>query len=170
MLEQLAIVMQLPSPVWLFATSWLQHTRPPCPSPSPEVCPSSCPLPQWCHPAISTSDALFSFCPQSFPASMTFPMSQLLTSDDQSTFSISPSNEYSGLISLKIDWFDHLAVQGIQESFPVPQFKGIYSLALCLLYSAALTTVCDHWEDHSLDYTDLCRQCLCFSTHHLGLS
>ena len=53
----------------------LQHTRPLCPSPSPEVCPSSCPLHQWCHPAISSSDALFSFCPQSFPASGTFPMS-----------------------------------------------------------------------------------------------
>ena len=47
----------------------LQHTRPPCPSPCPEVCPSSCPLHWWCHPAISPSDGLFSFCPQSFPAS-----------------------------------------------------------------------------------------------------
>ena len=42
-----------------------QHTRPLCPSPSPEVCPSSCPLHRWCHPVISSSDALFSFCPQS---------------------------------------------------------------------------------------------------------
>ena len=55
----------------------LQHTRPPCPSASPEVCPSSRPLHRWCHPAISSSDTLFSFCPQSFPASGTFPMSQL---------------------------------------------------------------------------------------------
>ena len=46
----------------------LQHTRPPCPSPSPRVCPSSCPLHQYCHPTISSPDALFSFCPQSFPA------------------------------------------------------------------------------------------------------
>ena len=53
----------------------LQHARPPCPSPSPKVCPSSCPLHQWCHPAISSSNTLFSFCPQSFPASGTFPMS-----------------------------------------------------------------------------------------------
>ena len=56
----------------------LQHTRPLCPSPSPKVCPNSCPLHWWCHPAISSSDALFSFCPQSFPASGTFPVSQLL--------------------------------------------------------------------------------------------
>ena len=63
----------------------LQHTRPPCPSPSPVICPSSYSLPQWCHPAISSSDALFSFCPQSLPASGTFPVSHLFTSDDQNT-------------------------------------------------------------------------------------
>ena len=62
----------------------LQHTRPLCPSPSPEVCPSSCPLHRWCRPAISSFDALF-FCPQSFPASGTFPMSCLFASDDQNT-------------------------------------------------------------------------------------
>jgi len=63
----------------------LQHTRPPCPSPSPEVCPMSCPLHWWCHPAISSFDTLFSFCPQSFSASGTSPMSQLFASDDQNT-------------------------------------------------------------------------------------
>ena len=69
-------------------SSWfhgLQHARPPCPSPSPEVCPSSCPLHQWCHWAISSSDTLFSFCPQSFPASGTFSMSWLLASGDWNT-------------------------------------------------------------------------------------
>ena len=63
----------------------LKHTRPLCPSPSPEVCPSSCRLHWWCPPASSSSDALFSFCPQSFPASGTFPTSQLFTSGDQNT-------------------------------------------------------------------------------------
>ena len=58
-------------------------TRHPCPSPSPGVCPSSRSLHCWCHPAISSYDALFSFCPQSFPASGTFPMSCLFASDDQ---------------------------------------------------------------------------------------
>ena len=62
----------------------LQHIRPPCPSPSPGVCPSSCSLHQWCHPGISSSEALFSFCPQSFPASRT--MSHLFTPDDQNTW------------------------------------------------------------------------------------
>jgi len=61
----------------------LQHTRPLCPSSSPKVCPSSCPLHRWCHQEISSSDTLFSFCPLSFPASGIFPMSQLFTSDDQ---------------------------------------------------------------------------------------
>ena len=69
----------------------LEHTRPPCLSPSPEVCPSSHPLHWWCHPAISSSDALFfcpqcfSFCPQSFPASGSFLMSWLFTSGDKNT-------------------------------------------------------------------------------------
>ena len=63
----------------------LQHARLPCPSPSPGVCPSSCSLPQWCHPVISSSVALFSFFPQSFPASM-------FATDDQNTgASASPS-------------------------------------------------------------------------------
>ena len=63
----------------------LQHAKSPCPSPSPRVCPNSCSLYSWCGLAISSSDALFSFCPQSFPASGTFPMSWLFTSGDQNT-------------------------------------------------------------------------------------
>ena len=61
----------------------LQHTRLPCPSPSPRVCPSSCSLSQWCHPTISSSATLFSFCLQSFPASGSFPVTQLFTSGGQ---------------------------------------------------------------------------------------
>ena len=64
---------------------WTAVCRPPCPSPSPEVCPSSCPLHQCWHPAISSSNVLFSFCPQSFPATGTFPVSQLFTWDNQNT-------------------------------------------------------------------------------------
>ena len=62
----------------------LQHARLPCPSPSPGVCPSSRLLNWWCHPTISSSIALFSFCLQSFPASGSFPMSRLLASGGQS--------------------------------------------------------------------------------------
>ena len=63
----------------------LQHTRLPCPSPSPGVCSDSCPLSQWCHPITSSSVTPFSSCPQSFPASGPFPMSQLFTSGGHST-------------------------------------------------------------------------------------
>ena len=73
-------------------------------------------------------------------------------------FSISPSSEYSGLISLKIDWFGLLAPWDSQELSPAPQSESINSLAFCLLYSPALTTLHGHWEDHSLDYKDLCQQ------------
>ena len=65
---------QFLSHVWLFATHGLQHTRPPCPSPTPGVYPNSCLLGQWCHPTISSSVIPFS-CFQSLPASGSFPMS-----------------------------------------------------------------------------------------------
>ena len=61
----------------------LQHTRPPCPSPIPGACSDSCPLSQWCHPTISSSVIPFSSCLQSFPASGSFPMSQLFASGGQ---------------------------------------------------------------------------------------
>ena len=62
-----------------------QHARPPCPSPTPGVYPDSCPLSRWCHPAISSSVVPFSSCPQSLPASGSFPMSQLFAWGGQST-------------------------------------------------------------------------------------
>ena len=86
----------------------LQHARLPCPSPTHGVCSNSCPLSRWYHPTISSSVVPFSSCPQSFPASGSFPMYRL--------FSISPSDEYSGLISFRIDWLDLLAVQGTLKS------------------------------------------------------
>ena len=67
------------------------------------------------------------------------------------SFSISPSNEYSGLISFRMDWLDLLAVQGTQESSPTPQFKSIDSSALSLLYCPTPTSVPDYWENHSFD-------------------
>ena len=63
----------------------LQHARPPCPSPTPRVYSHSCPSSRWCHPAISSSVILFSSCPQSLPASGSFPVSQLFTWGGQST-------------------------------------------------------------------------------------
>ena len=100
----------------------LQHASPLCPSPSPGVCPSSCLLNQWCHPAISSSDALF--CPQSFLASGTFPISQLFTSDDQNT---RVSTSASVLPTSIQDWFPisltgliSLLSKGLSEVFSTP--------------------------------------------------
>ena len=76
---------------------------------------NSCPLTRWCHPTISSSVIPFSSCLRSFPASGSFPMSQFFPSCGQSisfSLNISPSNEYSGLISFRMDWLDLLAVQG----------------------------------------------------------
>ena len=67
------------------------------------------------------------------------------------SFSISPSNEYSGLISFRMDWLDLLAVQGTFKSSPTPQFKSINSSVLSFLYSPTLTSIHDHWKNHSLD-------------------
>ena len=75
------------------------------------------------------------------------------------SFSIIPSNEYSRLISFRIDWFDLLVVQGdSHESSPAPQFKSINSLALSILYGPTLTSVHDYWKNHSFDYMNLCQQ------------
>ena len=79
------VVVQSPSRGQLFATPWTAVSQPSCPWPSPRVCTSPCPLHWWCHPVTSSSDALFSLCPQSFPASGTFPMSPLFASDNQNT-------------------------------------------------------------------------------------
>jgi len=102
------------SVVWLFETHGPQHTRSPCPSPSPRVCSNSCPLSQWCYPTISSSCCPLLLLPSIFVSITVF-------SDESAKvvelcFSISPSNEYSGLISFKIDWFYLLAVQGTLRS------------------------------------------------------
>ena len=242
----------------------LQHACSSCPcpclSPSPRVCSNSRPVSQWCHSTIFSSAASISSCPQSFPVSGSFPVSQLFASGGQSirasvsvlpmntqsvfplgltglvsfkskeplrvlynttivvelvihvwlfvtpqtaalqsslsitsfwslpklvsielvmpskhfilchplllllsifpsikvfsnesvlrirgpkdwSFSISPSNEYSGLISFRIDWFDLLSVQGTQEFSPTPQFKSINSLVFSFLYGQILTSI-----------------------------
>ena len=96
----------------------VQHARLPCPSPTPRACSNSCPSSQWCHPTISSSVITFSSCLQSYPASGSFPMSQFSASECWSfSFTISPSSEYSGLISFRIDWFDLPAIQGTLKSF-----------------------------------------------------
>ena len=85
-------------------------------------------------------------------------MNQLSTKSWSFSFSFSPSNEHSGLISFRIDLFDLFAVQGALKSFsPAVQFESINSLALSLLYGPSFTTVCDYWKNLGFDYVDLYR-------------
>ena len=113
------LVVQSPIRVRLLGLHGLQHARPLCPSPSPYVCPNFCYW--WCHPAISFSDALFSFCPQSFPASGTFSMSQLFASDDQNTGvstseSVLPTS-IQGWFPLKLTGLISLLFKGLSGVF-----------------------------------------------------
>ena len=127
-----------------------QHARPPCPSSTPGVHSDSRPSSQWCHPAISTSVVPFSSCPQSLPASESFPMNQLFTWGGQSTgvsalASFLPKKFQNGLVGSPCSPRDS------QESSPTPQFKSINSSALSLLHSPTLTSIHDHRKKHSLD-------------------
>ena len=92
-----------------------QHARPLCPSPTPGVYSNLCASSWWCHPAISSSVVPFSSCPQSLPASESFPMSQLFAWGGQS-IGVSASAENPGLVSFRMDWLDLLAVQGTLKS------------------------------------------------------
>ena len=108
-----------------------QHTRPPCPSPTPGVHSDSRPSSQWCHSAISSSVIPFSSCPQSLSASESFPMSQLFASGGQST-GVSALASFLPMKSQgwsPSEWTGWISLQS-KESSPTPQFKTINSLAI----------------------------------------
>ena len=132
-----------------------QHATPPCPSPTPGVHWDSRPSSQWCHPAISSSVILFSSCPQSLPASGSFPMSQLFTWGGQSIAvsalaSVLPKNTQDWSPLGWTGWIS-LSPRDSQESSPTSQFKSINSSALSFLHSPTLTSIHDHRKNHSLD-------------------
>jgi len=93
-----------------------QHARPPYSSPTARVHPNPCSLSQWCHPTISYSVIPFSSCPQSFPASGSFQMSQFFASGGQSIGASASKSVFPGLISFRMDWLDLLRVQGTLKS------------------------------------------------------
>ena len=149
----MVVVVQLPSVSDSLRPHGLQHTRPPCPLPSPEVCPSSCPLLRWCHSAILSCDALFSTYSQSFPASGTFLTSQLFASDGQNT-GVSASAwvlpmtiqswfplRFTGLISL--------LSKGLWDVFFSTTVQRHQFFALHLPYGPPLPAIHEHWEDQS---------------------
>ena len=132
----------------------LQHSRLPHPSLSSGVWSNSCPLSRWCHPTISSSVAHFFSCPQSFPASGSFPVSLLIRwpKNWSCSFTISSPNEYPGLISFRIDWLALLAVQGTLKCLLQHRSSKASILSvLSFLYSPTVTSIRDHWKNHSLD-------------------
>ena len=135
-----------------------QHSRPPCPSPTPQACPNSCPLSQWCHPTFSSCVIPFSSCFQSFPASGSFPVSQFFTSHGQS---IGASTSAS-VISVNIQDRFPLGLTGWislqSRGLSTPWFKSIISFLISFLYSPTLTFIHDCWINETCDYTDLCQQ------------
>ena len=133
-----------------------QHAGPPCPSPTPRVHPNPCPSSQWCHPTISFSVVPFSSCPQSFPASGSFQMSQLFAWGGQSigvsqlqhqSFQWTPRTDllWDGLVG------SPCCPRDFQESSLTLQFKSISSSVLSFLYSPTLTSVHDYWKNHIFD-------------------
>ena len=128
----------------------LQHTRLPYPSPIPGVHSNSCPLSRWWHPVI------FILCGPLFLLPLSFPSISVSSNESvlcirwskywNFSFSISPSNEYSGLLSFRMDWLDlPWSPRDSQESSPTPQFKSINSSVLNFLYSPSLTSIHDYW-------------------------
>ena len=139
-----------------------QHARPPCSSPTPGVYPDSCPSSRWCHPAISSSVVPFSSCPQSFPASEFFPMSQLFTWGGQSigvsaSALVLPMNtqDWSPL-----GWAGWISLQskGLSRVFSntIVQKNQFFGTQLSSQSNSHIHT----WplENHCLDYTDICWQ------------
>ena len=145
----------------------LQHTRPPCPSPTPRVHPNPGPLSQWWHPTISSSVVPFSSC--------------LNLSQHQGLFKwVSSSHQVAKVLEFQLQhqswcWtprtdllYDGLvgspcSPRDSQESSSTPQFKSINSLALSFLYSPTLTSIHDHWKNMNTalllikQYIDHCR-------------
>ena len=130
-----------------------QHSRPPCPSPTSGVHPNPCPLSWWYHPTISSSVVPFSSCPQSFPASGSFPMSQLFASGDQSIgvsalASVPPMNTQDWSF-FRMDLLDFLAVQGTLKSLlqhhsskaPIILCSAFYIVQLSHLYMTTGKTI-----------------------------
>ena len=131
-----------------------QHARPPCPSPTPGVHPNPCPLSRWCHPTISSSVVPFSSCPQYFPASESFQMSPLFTSGGQS---IGVSASTSVLLMNTQDWsplgwttWISLQSKGLSRVFSNTTVQKHQSSALSFHCKPTLTSIHDHWKNHSL--------------------
>ena len=138
----------------------LHHARLLCPPPSPRVRSNSCPLSRWCYLTISFCPLLL--LPSIFSSIRVFSKESALRirwlKYWSFSFSISPSNEYSELISFRVDWFDLLAVQGTFKSLLQHHSSKVWilwQLAFFIIQLSTLTSVHDYWKNHSFDYTDV---------------
>ena len=152
-------IVQLLSHVWLFVTLWtVAHQAPPSSNISWSL------LRFMSIESVMLSNHLI-LCHSLLLLPSNFPSIRVFSSESalhimwpkywSFSFSISPPNEYSGLISFRIDWFDLLAVQ---VSSPAPQFKSTNSSELSLPYGPTLISIHDYWKNHSFDHTDLGQQ------------
>ena len=152
----IAVAVQLLSHVWLFAIPWTTAHQA-----SLSIANSQSLLKLMSIESVMPSNHLILCHPLLLPPSVFL---SIWVSSSESvicirwpkywsfSFSTSPSNEYSGLISFRLDWLDLLAVQGALKSLsPTPQFKSISSSALSFLYSPTLTSIHDHWKNHNFD-------------------
>ena len=140
----------------------LQHSRLPCPLLSPGVCSNSYLLSWWCHPTISSCRPLL-LLPSIFPSIRVFSneSAHRIRWPKYWSFSssISTSNEYSELISLRIDWFDLLAVQGTLKSLLQHHNSKVLILQCSAFFMVQLLyPYINYWKNHSFDYTELGRQ------------
>ena len=140
----------------------LWHARLPCPLPSPGICLDSCPLSQSCHPTILSSVTHFSSCPQSFPASGSFPLSQLFPSGGQrigvsASASVFPMNIQGWFPLGWTDWIS-LMLKGLSRVFSstTVQKHQFFSAQPSLWSNSHIHTITG--KNHSFDYMDLCRQ------------
>ena len=132
----------------------LQHTKPPCPSPTPRTYSNSCPSSQWCHPTISPSVIPFSSCLQSFPATGSFPMSQFFASDGQN-IGISASTSDIPMNSRDwspLGWTSWISLQsrGLSRVFSNTTVQKHHFSALRFLYGSTLTSIHDYWKNHTI--------------------
>ena len=151
----MCISVQLLSHMQLFATPWTAARQA-----SLSITNSQSLLKLMCIESVMPSNHLILCHPLLHPPSI-FPSIRVFSNESvlyirwpkfwSFSFSSSPSNEYSGLISFRMDWLGLFAVQGTLESSPIPKFKSINSLVLSFLYSPTLTSIHDHWKNHSLD-------------------
>ena len=140
-------------------TRGLQHAWLPCPPPTPGACANLCPSSRWCHPTISSSVIPFSSCLQSFPASESFLRSQFFASGSlniRASASVLPMNIQDWFPLWLTGWIS-LQSKGLSRVFSNTTVQK-HQFLTAQLYAPTLTSIHDHWKNHSLDCTDLCWQ------------